>query len=160
MTLPELQSCLDSLGAKLSLRLVVDAPAGVITAELRDALATHKGDLLRRLVEPGSAGLPEAAVPAAPVPAVEVPGPAVPGATGPTQDAATGPAERCPLFDVGGRAYELAEDLSDRQAIAAQGDRLRAEGRALPLCWIPAPQERAPLAPLPGRRGGKQLWFE
>ncbi len=51
MTLPELQSCLDSLGVKLSPRLVVDAPAGVMTAELRDALAAHKPALLRLLAD-------------------------------------------------------------------------------------------------------------
>jgi hypothetical protein len=46
MTLPELQACLERLGVKLSLRLVVDAPAGVVTADIRDALAAHKPRLL------------------------------------------------------------------------------------------------------------------
>ena len=54
MTLPELQSCLNSLGIKLSLRLVVDAPAGVMTTELRGALATHKPRLLALLSGVGS----------------------------------------------------------------------------------------------------------
>jgi hypothetical protein len=46
MTLPELQSCLDRLGVKLSLKLVVDAPARVISPEIKAALATHKPRLL------------------------------------------------------------------------------------------------------------------
>jgi hypothetical protein len=68
ITLPELQSCLDSLGVKVSLRLVVDAPAGAITAELRDALAEHKHALMARLVEAGppEAPVPEAAAPGPP----------------------------------------------------------------------------------------------
>jgi hypothetical protein len=37
---------LDRLGVRLSLRLVVDAPAGVMTHEVIDALATHKPALL------------------------------------------------------------------------------------------------------------------
>ena len=49
MTLPELQSCLDHLGVKLSLRLVVDAPAGVMTPEIKTALAAHKPRLLALL---------------------------------------------------------------------------------------------------------------
>jgi TubC N-terminal docking domain len=50
MTFPELQSCLERLGVKLSLRVVVDAPAGAITPELKEALATHKPALLALLV--------------------------------------------------------------------------------------------------------------
>jgi hypothetical protein len=46
VTLPELQSCLERLGVKLSLRLVVDAPAGAMTPEVKEALATHKPSLL------------------------------------------------------------------------------------------------------------------
>jgi hypothetical protein len=49
MTLPELQTCLERLGVKLSLRLVVDAPAGVMTPEVKHALATHKPALLAML---------------------------------------------------------------------------------------------------------------
>jgi hypothetical protein len=49
MTFPELQSCLDRLGVKLSIRLVVDAPAGAMTPEVKDALATHKPTLLALL---------------------------------------------------------------------------------------------------------------
>jgi len=49
MTLHELNACLDRLEVKLSLRLVVDAPAGTLTSEVRDALATHKPTLLARL---------------------------------------------------------------------------------------------------------------
>jgi hypothetical protein len=40
---------LDRLGVRLSLRLVVDAPAGVMTHEVIDALATHKPALLALL---------------------------------------------------------------------------------------------------------------
>jgi hypothetical protein len=31
---------------------------------------------------------------------------------------------------------------SDRDAVAAEGDELRAAGKALPLCWLPEPQPR------------------
>jgi hypothetical protein len=40
---------LDRLGVKLSLRLVVDAPAGVMTEEVMAALAAHKLRLLAML---------------------------------------------------------------------------------------------------------------
>jgi TubC N-terminal docking domain len=49
MTFPELQSCLDRLGVNLSIRLVVDAPAGAMTPEVKNALATHKPTLLALL---------------------------------------------------------------------------------------------------------------
>jgi hypothetical protein len=49
MTLPELKSWLDGLGVKLSLRLRVDAPAGVITPEVKAELERHKPSLLARL---------------------------------------------------------------------------------------------------------------
>jgi hypothetical protein len=49
MTLPELQSRLNRLGVKLSLRLVIDAPAGVITPEVKTALANYKPCLLALL---------------------------------------------------------------------------------------------------------------
>src|SRR5262245_42412601 len=62
MTLPELQACLVRLGIKLSLRLRVDAPAGVLTEELKAALAAHKPALLSLLAgvddRPGPAGPP------------------------------------------------------------------------------------------------------
>jgi hypothetical protein len=51
MTFPELLACVDRLGIRLSLRLVVDAPAGVITQELLDALLTHKPALLALLAQ-------------------------------------------------------------------------------------------------------------
>jgi hypothetical protein len=54
MNLPELQSCLDHLGVKLSFRLVVDAPVGVMTPQLISALATHKPALLAGLAGMGS----------------------------------------------------------------------------------------------------------
>jgi hypothetical protein len=62
MTLPELQSSLDSLGIELSARLdadalarlVVDAPAGVVTPEIRAALANHKPALMDILVNRSS----------------------------------------------------------------------------------------------------------
>jgi hypothetical protein len=49
MNLPELQTCLDRLRVKLSLRLVVDAPVGAMTAEIRAARVNHKPGLLARL---------------------------------------------------------------------------------------------------------------
>ena len=49
MTLPALQSWMDCLGVRLSLRLVVDAPAGVMTEEVMAALAAHKPRLLAML---------------------------------------------------------------------------------------------------------------
>jgi hypothetical protein len=50
MNLSDLESCLDRLGIKLSLRLIVDAPCGAMTSELKRALAIHKPDLLARLI--------------------------------------------------------------------------------------------------------------
>jgi hypothetical protein len=53
---------LDRLGVRLSLRLVVDAPAGVMTGELKSSLAAHKPALLAMLARaddrPGPAGPP------------------------------------------------------------------------------------------------------
>jgi hypothetical protein len=49
MTLPALHSCLDRLGIKLSLKLVVDAPIGVMTEAVRVALVNHKPALLALL---------------------------------------------------------------------------------------------------------------
>ncbi len=46
MTLPELSCRLDELGVLLSVRLVVDAPRGVLTPEITDALKDHKPLLL------------------------------------------------------------------------------------------------------------------
>jgi hypothetical protein len=53
---------LDRLGVKLSLRLVVDAPAGVLTPEIKAALAAHKPALLEMLavVDDRPAGPPPA----------------------------------------------------------------------------------------------------
>src|SRR5262245_12603834 len=77
MNLPELQACLDRCGVRLSSRsvagappkLVVDAPAGVLTEELKAALVECKATLLARLaVEPGPTEGPaaEPEAPAAP----------------------------------------------------------------------------------------------
>src|SRR5271166_6958992 len=49
MTLPELMDALEARGVKLSLRLVVDAPRGVVTDQIKTALAAHKPTLLARL---------------------------------------------------------------------------------------------------------------
>ncbi len=49
MTLPELVEALEAGGVKLSLRLVVDAPRGVMTDQIKAALAAHKPTLLARL---------------------------------------------------------------------------------------------------------------
>jgi hypothetical protein len=48
MTLPELETTLANRGVRL-VRLVVDAPRGVLTPEIKAALATHKSALLRQL---------------------------------------------------------------------------------------------------------------
>lgn len=50
MTAAELLAMLDSRGIRLSARLVVDAPGGTLTPELREALAVHKPLLLQRVV--------------------------------------------------------------------------------------------------------------
>jgi hypothetical protein len=47
-----------------------------------------------------------------------------------------------------------------RAAVAANGDDLRAAGKAMEVCWIPAPQERVELPPPPGKREDGRLWFE
>jgi hypothetical protein len=51
MTLPELLDYLDARGVRLSLRLVVDAPRGVLSEEVKSALATYKPLLLLRLAQ-------------------------------------------------------------------------------------------------------------
>jgi hypothetical protein len=49
MTLAILIATLDARGVRLSVRLVVDAPRGVLTPEIKAALADHKSLLLLRL---------------------------------------------------------------------------------------------------------------
>jgi hypothetical protein len=51
MTLSELMDALSARDVRLSLRLVVDAPPGALTDELRFELAAHKPAVIRRLVE-------------------------------------------------------------------------------------------------------------
>jgi hypothetical protein len=53
MTLPDLIAALDARGVRLSTRLRVDAPAGVLTPELREALSAHKSALLAQLAGAG-----------------------------------------------------------------------------------------------------------
>jgi hypothetical protein len=50
MTLIDLIAALDVRGVRLTARLAVDAPAGVLTPELREALADHKSRLLAHVV--------------------------------------------------------------------------------------------------------------
>ncbi|MEO6807609.1 MAG: hypothetical protein ABI353_00660 [Isosphaeraceae bacterium] len=49
MTLPEMADALTERRINLSLRLVIDAPAGSIDADLRQALDEHKAALLVHL---------------------------------------------------------------------------------------------------------------
>jgi hypothetical protein len=49
VTLPELTATLDALGIYLSARLVVDAPAGALSPDLRDALTAYKPQLLEQV---------------------------------------------------------------------------------------------------------------
>ena len=58
MTLPELMDALNDLRVSFSVRLVIDAPAGVITPEIRQSLADHKLEIIARLVQRDSAPLP------------------------------------------------------------------------------------------------------
>jgi hypothetical protein len=53
MTLDDLTATLDTLGVRLSARLVVDAPYGVLTPEIKSALSAHKPALLARLAAGG-----------------------------------------------------------------------------------------------------------
>jgi hypothetical protein len=50
MTPADLLAALDAQDVHLSARLVVDAPAGALTPELREALTAHKPLLLQRVV--------------------------------------------------------------------------------------------------------------
>ena len=64
MTLDELIATLQAhhiLLAAIGDRLKVDAPAGTLTAELRDALAQHKTALLARLMNGDAAHFPQEA---------------------------------------------------------------------------------------------------
>lgn len=76
-TLPDLQASLGRLGVRLSLRLVVDAPAGVMTEELKAALTVHRPRLLAML-----AGVDDRTDPAGP-PVCEPARPAGPDDGGP-----------------------------------------------------------------------------
>lgn len=49
MTLADLAATLEANGVRLGARLVVDAPAGVLTDELRAALTAHRSLLLQRV---------------------------------------------------------------------------------------------------------------
>ena len=49
MTLSELMDALDVRGIRLAVRLVVDAPSGSITPEIRRSLADHKSAIITRL---------------------------------------------------------------------------------------------------------------
>jgi hypothetical protein len=49
MTLDDLTAALDGMGVNLSLRLVVDAPTGALTSEIKAALKAHKPTLVARL---------------------------------------------------------------------------------------------------------------
>jgi hypothetical protein len=53
MNLPDLIATLDAQDVRLSARLVVDAPVGALTPELREALAAHTPALLARLAGAG-----------------------------------------------------------------------------------------------------------
>jgi DNA polymerase I-like protein with 3'-5' exonuclease and polymerase domains len=60
MNLPELQSCLDGIGARLFVRagrLAVDAPVGSLTPEIKTSLTAHKAALLRLIAEPNTVAL-------------------------------------------------------------------------------------------------------
>jgi hypothetical protein len=50
VTLPDLAATLDDLGVRLSVRLVVDAPRGVLSEEIKTALSAHKVLVLQRVV--------------------------------------------------------------------------------------------------------------
>jgi hypothetical protein len=50
MTSADLLAALDAREVQLAARLVVDAPAGALTPELREALTAHKPLLLQRVV--------------------------------------------------------------------------------------------------------------
>jgi hypothetical protein len=53
MSLSALLALLDERDVRLSLRLVVSAPVGAITPEIREGLSRHKAALLERLVKDG-----------------------------------------------------------------------------------------------------------
>jgi TubC N-terminal docking domain len=63
MTLDALAVALDALGVKLTLRVVVEAPAGVLTPEIREALKTHKPGLVARLAMAEVPAIPEGNAP-------------------------------------------------------------------------------------------------
>jgi hypothetical protein len=63
-----------------------------------------------------------------------------------------------PVGSVG--SYGSRKSKEGRVEAAARGDELRRQGRAVPLCWLPPPQDRVALQPLPGKRADGKLWFE
>lgn len=102
MNLTELVRALDEAGVRLSLRLVVDAPAGALDGRLRGGIAEHRARLIERLgreaswteLERGRWGpaLDAAAAPPRPPPRV---GPREPG----DDDHEPNPAERLREFN-------------------------------------------------------------
>jgi hypothetical protein len=150
MTLPELLDHLDRDGIHLEAiegRLRVDAPIGALTAEIKSALAEHKPQLLRQ------------------APATDQIRPLVPMHSSRNVNVQHRKRQRA----VEAAALEVTETSTastptkpprDYKAEAAHGDALRAAGLAVPLCWLPEPQERWQPPPLRGRREGDRLWFE
>src|SRR5438094_153374 len=63
MTLEALTATLAELGVKLSIRLVVDAPRGVMTPEISAALQAHKTALQARLASTDVRGDPHPSAP-------------------------------------------------------------------------------------------------
>jgi DNA adenine methylase len=157
------------LDVRLSTRgdkLGVDAPAGALTLEVKGALAEHKPALLSK-----SGGRTNFSMPGWPLTPEEF------VAINPEAAKAQRSLVECPKCGstdlivlpryrkCGGCGHEWTpfdrlfppREEPDREAVAARGDLLRAQGLALPLCWpqglalplcwLPEPQEKVTPAP-------------
>jgi hypothetical protein len=123
MTAVEVHAIAEELGVKLTVangKLRVDAPIGVLTEELKAALAENKAGLLALLRGP----------------------PPCPDPSAPASQFGRWLSDLTAFNEATGRLRPLRpwpwpEAPRDFAAEAEHGDRLRAHGLALPLCWLP-----------------------
>jgi hypothetical protein len=123
MTTSELLDLVDRLGVKLAAaegRLRADAPRGVLTEELRAALAENKPAILAILAGP----------------------PAAPDPRAPASEFGRWLSARVAYNEAIGRLmparpWPWFQDPRDYEAETRRGDELRARGEAMPLCLLP-----------------------
>jgi hypothetical protein len=142
MTLPEFQACLDRLGVFLAAKdgkLLVDAPLGSMTADLRAELRRHKPALLIHL----TAGYVKNVIDME-----DARSEAAASAQGERDRCSCGSRDliclthfrRCRTCSRDWIVFDppAPRERPDSAKIAREGDRLREAGLALPLCSLPS----------------------